>query len=112
MSANSGERARQESETMEKRPHQAHLTTAVWALAVFTAFLFGSTLVNIHVTQRACEVARSQIDAIKILSASMKEVQKSMVGLSKAIQEAQESAREEEQEAPYSQSPSLGDERI
>jgi hypothetical protein len=90
---------------------QAHLTFAIWALAVFTAFLFGATIVNIVVTRQAYDAATNQLETLNALNESMKEVQRSVAELTLTIREAQEQPREEEEEEPY-QRPYLGNGRI
>ncbi len=91
--------------------HQGHLTLAVWALVVLTAFLFGSTIVNIVVTRQAYDAARNQMETLSALNESMKEVQRSMAELAQAIRDAQEQPREEEEEDPY-RIPNLGNGRV
>lgn len=90
---------------------KGHLTLAVWALVVFTAFLFGATIVSVVMTRQAHEAARTQMETLKALNESMREVQRSLAELTQAIREAQEQPREEEEENSY-RSPSLGDGRV
>jgi hypothetical protein len=91
--------------------HQGHITLAVWALAVFAAFLFGSTIVNIVVTRQAYDAAMNQMEKLSALNQSVKEVQRSVTELTLAIRDAQEQPRDEEEEDPY-RIPYLGDGRI
>ncbi|MEW6666028.1 MAG: hypothetical protein AB1512_12505 [Thermodesulfobacteriota bacterium] len=90
---------------------QGQLILAIWALVVFTAFLFGSTLVNIVVTRQAYEAARSQMETLSTLNESMREVQRSMAELAQAIRDAQEQPGEEEEEDPH-RIPYLGNGRV
>lgn len=99
------------SDNLSRSGRQGHLTVAIWALVVFAAFLFGSTIVNIVVTRQAYETARNQMKTLGALNESMKEVQRSMAELTQAIREAQEQPREEEEEDPY-QRPYLGNGRV
>jgi len=78
---------------------------------VFTAFLFGSTIVSVVLTTQARDAARTQTESLKALNESMREVQRSLSDLTRAILEAQEQPREEEEENSY-RSPSLGDGRV
>ena len=79
---------------------RGRLTLAVWALAVFTAFLFGATIVNVVLTRQAYDAARNQMETLRVLNESVKEVQRSVAELTQAIREAQEQPREEEEEDP------------
>lgn len=88
-----------------------HLTLAVWALVVLIAFLFGSTIVNVVLTRQAYDASRNQAETLMALNASVKEVRRSMEELVRAIREAQEQPREDEEEDSYRR-PYGGDGRI
>ena len=99
------------SKNLSRSSDQGYITLAVWALVVFTAFLFGSTIVNIVVTRQAYDAAMNQMETLSALNESMKEVQRSMAELTQAIRDAQEQPREEEEEDPYP-IPYLGDGKV
>lgn len=88
-----------------------HLLLAIWALALFTAFLFGSTIVNLVFTKQAYEGARGQIEAMRTLNESMMEVRKSLAELVTSIKEAQEPERDADDDSMFHRS-RLGDEKI
>lgn len=69
------------------------LVLAIWLLAVFTAFLFGSTIVNVVVSRKAYLGSERQVEAIKTLNDSMLELRKSIAEFSTLFQEAQEMDR-------------------
>ena len=83
--------------------HHSNMVIAIWILAVFTAFLFGSTIVNIVVTKWSYERSKRQVEAISTLAESVKEVQKSIAELSRLIKELPEMQQQEEEE-PYQSS--------
>lgn len=89
----------------------SHLVLAIWALAILTAFLFGSTIANLIITKRTYEGAKSQIMATKLLNESMIEVRKSVAELSAALRDAQEAERGGDDEGANERS-CLGEERI
>ncbi|MBN1103805.1 MAG: hypothetical protein JXL84_10365 [Deltaproteobacteria bacterium] len=90
---------------------ERHLVTGVWALAVFTAFLFGSTSVHVVITMRAYEGTKAQIEAIRSLNESVKEIRKSVTELSTIIRDTQEGERGEEEQGPL-QTPYLGNGKV
>jgi biopolymer transport protein ExbB/TolQ len=90
---------------------ERHMVIGIWALAVFTAFLFGSTIVHVIIMKRAYEGTKAQIEAIRSLNESVKEIRKSISELSAIIREAQEAEREEQEQEPL-QIPYLGDGKV
>jgi hypothetical protein len=90
---------------------ERHLVTGIWALAVFTAFLFGSTIVHMVIMKRAYEGTKAQIEAIRSLNESVKEIRKSIAELSAIIRDAQEGEREQQEQEPL-QTPYLGDGKV
>jgi hypothetical protein len=87
------------------------MVLAIWALTIFAAFLFGSTVVNLVITRQAYEGTKSQIEAIRALNDSMREVRKSIAEFSGLFQEAQEMEHGTDEAAPFQRS-ELGDEKV
>lgn len=102
---------RSEGRSTEKAESGKNLVLAIWALALFTAFLFGSTIVNVILTKQAYEGTKSQIEAIRALNDSMLEVRKSLAEFSGAFQEAQEMDHGADDTSLF-QKPYLGDEKV
>ncbi len=88
-----------------------HLVLAIWAVALFTAFLFGSTIVSLVFTRQAYEGTRSQVEAIRELNESVLEVRKSLAELSSTLKDAQEPERDVDNENLIQRS-HLGDENV
>jgi hypothetical protein len=88
-----------------------NLVLAVWALALFAAFLFGSTIANIVTVRQTYEGTKRQTEAIRALNSSMLEVRKSIADLSGLFQEGQEMEHGVENGSPFQRS-FLGDEKV
>lgn len=84
---------------------------AIWALALFTAFLFGCTIANVIITRQAYQGAKSQTEAIRALNDSMLEIRKTIAEFSGLFQEAQEFDRWAD-DGSSMQKPFLGDEKV
>ncbi|MFO7461449.1 MAG: hypothetical protein R6X07_12595 [Desulfatiglandales bacterium] len=72
----------------------------LWLLVVLSAFVFGATLVNIAVGMRICETSRKQSAALETLTLSVREVQKTVLHLSKVIEETLQAEEDYDREAP------------
>ncbi len=90
---------------------RSNLVLAIWALTLFTAFLFGTTIVNVVITRQAYEGTKDQIEAIRALNDSMLEVRKSIAEFSGVLQEAQEMEQGAEESTTFQRS-FLGDEKV
>ena len=82
------------------RPHPAGFVHVLWLLVVLSAFLFGATLVNIVIGIRVYETSTKQSMEIEKLTLSVREVQKSVLYLSKAIEETFQAEEEYDSEEP------------
>ena len=71
----------------------------VWVLVILIGFLLVSSLANLVVSQRAYESSREQVKAIEQLTQSIKDVQRSIVNLSKMIEQAPQEEEEPEEES-------------
>jgi len=59
----------------------------VWVLIILIGFLLVASIANFVVSQRAYESSRKQVRAIEQLTQSVKDVQRSIVDLSKMIEQ-------------------------
>ena len=82
------------------RPHPAGFVHVLWLLVVLSAFLFGATLVNIVIGIRVYETSTKQSMEIEKLTLSVREVRKSVLYLSKAIEETFQAEEEYDSEEP------------
>jgi hypothetical protein len=78
-----------------ERDEQGGFVHVLWLLVVLSAFLFGATLVNIGVGMKIYETSSRQTAAIEKLTLSIREVQKSVLYLSKVIEESDHSDEED-----------------
>jgi|GEM_PF-1569710 hypothetical protein len=69
----------------------------VWVIIILIGFLLVSSLANLVVSQRAYESSRKQVRAIEQLTQSIKDIQRSIVDLSKMMEQA--APEDEEPEA-------------
>ena len=67
---------------------------ALWLLVVLSAFLFGATLVNVGIGMKIYEASSRQSKAIENLTLSMKEIHKSVLYLSKLLEETDQTEEE------------------
>jgi len=81
------------------RDEQGGFVHALWLLVVLSAFLFGATLVNVGVGMKIYEASSRQNAAIEKLTLSIRDVQKSVLYLSRVIEEAGQ-PDEEDSEKP------------
>jgi hypothetical protein len=72
------------------------LRWGVWVMILLIGFLLVSSIANLVVSQRAYESSRKQVRAIEQLTQSIKDIQRSIVELSKMIE--QPSLEDEEPE--------------
>ena len=72
---------------------------AVWVLVILIGFLLVSSLANLVVSQRAYESSRKQVKAIEQLTQSIKDIQRSIVNLSKMIEQAPQEEEEPEEDS-------------
>ena len=59
----------------------------VWVFIILIGFLLVSSIANLVVSQRAYESSRKQVRAIEQLTQSIKDIQRSIVDLSKMIEQ-------------------------
>ena len=70
----------------------------LWLLVVLSGLLFGATLVNIGIGFKIYEASSRQSTAMETLNLSIREVQKSILHLSKVLEEAVQPEEEEPDE--------------
>jgi len=96
-----GEKIRSTSEISGHEKGRARGSIHVlWLLVVLSAFVFGATLVNIAVGMRICETSRKQSAALETLTLSVRDVQKTVLHLSKVIEETLQAEEDYDREAP------------
>jgi len=101
-----------QEEAPAKRPSngitdaQKGLGWGVWVLIILIVFLLVSSIANLVVSEKAYESSRKQVKAIEQLTQSIKDIQRSIVNLSKMIEQA---PQEEEQPEEDSVGGSTGD---
>ncbi|HEX9909381.1 MAG TPA: hypothetical protein VGA86_00745 [Desulfatiglandales bacterium] len=71
----------------------------VWVLVILIGFLLVSSIANLVVSQRAYESSRKQVEAIEQLTQSIKDVQRSIVNLSKMIEQTPQEQEEPEEDS-------------
>ena len=71
----------------------------VWVMVILIGFLLVSSLANLVVSQRAYESSRKQVQAIEQLTQSIKDIQRSIVNLSKMIEQAPQEEEEPEDDS-------------
>lgn len=78
---------------LEKHPNdgsrggQKGLGWPVWLLVILIVLLFASSIANLVVSQRAYESSQKQVKAMEQLTQSIKAVQRSIVELSRMIEQ-------------------------
>ncbi len=80
------------------RDAQKGLGWGVWVLIILIGFLLVSSLANLVVSQKAYESSRKQVKAIEQLTQSIKDVQRSIVDLSKMIEQTPPEDEEPEED--------------
>jgi hypothetical protein len=71
----------------------------VWLLVILIVLLFVSSIANLVVSQRAYESSRKQVKAIEQLTQSIKDIQRSIVDLSKMMEQSPPEDEEPEEES-------------
>lgn len=71
-----------------RRGEHKGLGWTVWLLVIVVVLLFVSSVANLVVSQRAYESSQKQVKAIEQLTQSIKAVQRSIVDLSKMIEQS------------------------
>lgn len=79
------------------RDAQKGLGWTVWILVILIVFLLVSSIANLVVSHRAYESSRKQVKAIEQLTQSIKNIQRSIVDLSKMIEQAPQEDEEPEE---------------
>jgi peptidoglycan hydrolase CwlO-like protein len=75
------------------------LVWTIRVLVVLIAFLLVSSLANLVVSQRAVDSSRKQAEAIKQLTQSLKDIQRSIVNLSNLLEQAQQEGEESDEDS-------------
>jgi hypothetical protein len=75
----------------------------LWLLVVLSAFLFGATIVNVVIGIRICETSARQSMAIEDLTLSVREVRKTVLNLSKVIEESLQAEEDYDSDASSEQ---------
>ena len=70
----------------------------VWLLVILIVLLFASSIANLVVSQRAYESSQKQVKAIEQLTQSIKAVQRSIVELSRMIEQSPSEDEEPEED--------------
>jgi hypothetical protein len=71
----------------ERRGEQRGMRWPVWLLAILILLLLVSNIANLVVSQRAYESSQKQAKAIEQMAQSIKDVQKSIMNLSRMIEQ-------------------------
>lgn len=87
------------------------MVLAIWVFTLFAAFLFGSTIVNVIITRQVYDISKRQIETLRELNESMKEVQRSLAEFSGILQDGRETEQGFEEHNPFQKS-YLGDEKV
>lgn len=82
-----------------ERDEQRGFVHALWLLVVLSAFLFGVSVVNVGIGIKIYEALSKQSTAIEKLTLSVREIQKSVLHLSEALEETDQ-AEEGDSERP------------
>jgi hypothetical protein len=77
---------------------QKGLGWGVWVLIILIVFLLVSSIANLVVSQKAYESSRKQVKAIEQLTQSIKDIQRSIVNLSKMLEQAPSQEEEPEED--------------
>ena len=78
---------------------QKRLGWTVWLLIVLLVFLFVSSVASLVVSHQAYESSQKQVKAIEQLTQSIKDVQRSIVNLSRMLEQAPSEEEEPEEDA-------------
>ena len=81
-----------------RRVEQKGLGRTVWLLVVLIVFLFVSSLASLVVSHRAYESSQQQVKAIEQLTQSIKDIQRSIVNLSKMLEQPPPDEEEPEED--------------
>jgi hypothetical protein len=71
----------------------------VWLLIALIVFLFVSSIANLVVSHRAYESSKKQVTAIEQLTQSIKDIQRSIVNLSRMLEQAPSEEEEFEEDS-------------
>lgn len=82
-----------------RRGEQKRVGWTVWLLIALAVLLFVSSIANLVVGQRAYESSRKQVKAIEQLTQSIKDIQRSIVDLSKMMEQSPPEDEEPEEES-------------
>ena len=88
-----------------------NMVLAIWVFTLFAAFLFGSTIVNVIITRQVYDISKRQIETLRELNESMKEVRRSLAEFSGILQDGRETEQGFEENTPFQKS-YLGDEKV
>ena len=66
----------------------------VWVLVIMIAFLLGSSIANLVVSQRAYESSRKQVKAMEQLTRSIQDIQRSIANLARMIDQSSQEDEE------------------
>ena len=78
---------------------QKGLGWGVWVLIILIVFLLVSSIANLVVSEKAYESSRKQVKAIEQLTQSIKDIQRSIVNLSKMIVQAPQEEEQPEEDS-------------
>jgi cell division protein FtsB len=81
------------------RVERKGLGWTVWLLVVLIVFLLVSSLASLVVSHRAYESAQKQVKAIEELTQSIRDIQRSIVNLSRMLEQAPSEEEEPEEDA-------------
>jgi len=92
------------AEALDKHPNggnrggQKRVGWPVWLLVILIVLLFASNIANLVVSQRAYERSQKQVKAFEQLTQSIKAVQRSIVELSRMIEQSPPEDEEPEED--------------
>jgi hypothetical protein len=84
--------------TDKTRTEQRGMRWPVWLLAILILLLLGSSIANLVVSQRAYESSHKQIKAIEQLTQSIKDIQRSVMTLSRMLEQSSPEDQELEED--------------
>lgn len=92
-----------ENRSEHREDKQKGFASVLWLLVVLSGLLFGATLVNIGIGLKIYEDSSRHNAAMETLNLSMREVRKSILHLSKTLDEALQPEEQDETDTPSSE---------
>jgi hypothetical protein len=92
-----------ENRSEHREGEQKGFANVLWLLVVLSGLLFGATLVNIGIGVKVYENSSRHNVAMETLNLSIREVQKSILHLSKILEEAVQPEEQDDTDTPSSE---------